>query len=354
MALIQALGLSERRACRLIRQPRSTQRYSSVASDDGALRDRMKALADRHRRFGHPRLHILLRRDGFGANHKKTHRIYTRWVQADSYATTAEYTIHHNGGSATTVVNQQHTGGQWVALGAYDLVPGQDHKVELRQLGTNQQAVADAMRFVRVGDIKLVTADAVRFVKNNAEPVSYLLWDHLYTPKKLVNNTGTVTWDASLTPYGAMDSQLGAAVQALRLPGQYVDEETGRGTSGLTHPLYYNYHRDYDPTLGRYIQADPIGLAGGYNLYRYANANPVGYVDPDGQSPKLAYMAGGADWRRHVVLRAVRRARWKSILHRLVSSRHGSVSRCWLRALCRARRRTNGCRWVASRCRLPS
>lgn len=36
----------------------------------------MKELADRHRRFGHPRLHILLRREGFGANHKKTHRIY--------------------------------------------------------------------------------------------------------------------------------------------------------------------------------------------------------------------------------------------------------------------------------------
>ena len=37
----------------------------------------MKALANRHIRFGHPRLHTLLRRDGFGANHKKTHRIYT-------------------------------------------------------------------------------------------------------------------------------------------------------------------------------------------------------------------------------------------------------------------------------------
>ena len=77
MALIQALGLSERRACRLIRQTRSTQSYSSVASDDRVLKERMKALANRHIRFGHPRLHTLLRRDGFGANHKKTHRIYT-------------------------------------------------------------------------------------------------------------------------------------------------------------------------------------------------------------------------------------------------------------------------------------
>jgi len=36
----------------------------------------MRDLSDRHRRFGHPRLHVLLRREGFGANHKKTHRIY--------------------------------------------------------------------------------------------------------------------------------------------------------------------------------------------------------------------------------------------------------------------------------------
>ena len=36
----------------------------------------MRDLSDPHRRFGHPRLHILLRREGFGANHKKTHRIY--------------------------------------------------------------------------------------------------------------------------------------------------------------------------------------------------------------------------------------------------------------------------------------
>jgi RHS repeat-associated protein len=49
--------------------------------------------------------------------------------------------------------------------------------------------------------------------------------------------------------------------------------------------LYYNRHRDYDPTTGQYIQADPIGLAGGSNLYLYANANPMRYVDPTGENP---------------------------------------------------------------------
>jgi len=46
--------------------------------------------------------------------------------------------------------------------------------------------------------------------------------------------------------------------------------------------LYYNRYRDYDPTTGRYIQADPIGLAGGSNLYAYAKNNPLRNIDPKG------------------------------------------------------------------------
>ena len=57
----------------------------------------------------------------------------------------------------------------------------------------------------------------------------------------------------------------------LRFPGQYFDEETG---------LFHNYFRDYDPQTGRYIQADPIGLAGGINPYHYAEGNPLTYLRP--------------------------------------------------------------------------
>lgn len=76
MSILQELGLSERRSCRLAGAARSTIRYQSVKPLESGLRQRMRDLADRHRRFGHPRLHVLLRREGFGANHKKTHRIY--------------------------------------------------------------------------------------------------------------------------------------------------------------------------------------------------------------------------------------------------------------------------------------
>ncbi len=54
------------------------------------------------------------------------------------------------------------------------------------------------------------------------------------------------------------------------------------GQSQVFGDLYYNMYRDYDPASGRYIQADPIGLAGGSNPYLYANGNPINVVDPRG------------------------------------------------------------------------
>jgi len=47
-------------------------------------------------------------------------------------------------------------------------------------------------------------------------------------------------------------------------------------------PVVYNYFRTYDPSTGRYLESDPIGLGGGLNSYAYASANPLMYYDPYG------------------------------------------------------------------------
>ncbi|MGH1454110.1 MAG: RHS repeat-associated core domain-containing protein [Paracoccaceae bacterium] len=59
-----------------------------------------------------------------------------------------------------------------------------------------------------------------------------------------------------------------------RAEGQWFQSESG---------LHQNWMRDYDPTTGRYIQADPLGLVDGASVYGYARQNPGRYVDPRGE-----------------------------------------------------------------------
>lgn len=82
-----------------------------------------------------------------------------------------------------------------------------------------------------------------------------------------------VVWQTEQTPFGEVTQATGTLAQPLRFPGQYADPETGYS---------YNYFRDYDPSVGRYVQSDPIGLRGGLNSYVYANLDPNKNIDPNG------------------------------------------------------------------------
>jgi putative transposase len=77
MQIIERFGLSIRHACRLIGLSRTTFRYKTVVKpDEEPIRKRLKELAQTRRRFGCRRLHVMLRREGFKINHKRTERIY--------------------------------------------------------------------------------------------------------------------------------------------------------------------------------------------------------------------------------------------------------------------------------------
>ena len=77
--MIERHGLSQRRACSLATVSRTVIHYTPKPDElNDKLEVRLKALAERHRRYGHPRLHVLIRREGFIVNHKRTERIYRR------------------------------------------------------------------------------------------------------------------------------------------------------------------------------------------------------------------------------------------------------------------------------------
>lgn len=75
-ALIDHYEVSEHRACRVIGFPLSTFRYKSCRVEDTRLVERMKYWAEKKPRYGHPRIHEMIKRDGIIANHKKTERLY--------------------------------------------------------------------------------------------------------------------------------------------------------------------------------------------------------------------------------------------------------------------------------------
>jgi RHS repeat-associated protein len=124
-----------------------------------------------------------------------------------------------------------------------------------------------------------IAAVTYTYVSSNLTPatttVSYVETDHLGTPRLVTNASRQARWSWVSAPYGDTlanenPTALGAYPYNLRFAGQYFDKETNH---------HYNWHRDYESTTGRYVQSDPIGLAGGVNTYAYAETQPTRLAD---------------------------------------------------------------------------
>lgn len=194
-----------------------------------------------------------------------------------------------SGGSA--IANYQYNG-QGIRVWRTITVPSAGQAATVYDaLGTGnlygEYFAADYREYLYLNGIPVASAmDAGR----QAPGIMYLHADGLGSVRAVTNQTGAVTalWPWQNNAFGDQ-AMTGASTYYLRFPGQYYDVETG---------LHYNGHRYYDPSTGRYIQSDPIGLDGGVNTYAYVGGSPLSDVDPLGliQNPVVCtgYCPSGA------------------------------------------------------------
>ena len=191
-----------------------------------------------------------------------TYEVYARWPGVKQHNKNAQYTISHNGQTDTSTQNQSRNGNQWQLLGSYTFDGSGTEYIELSDNGG--KTAADAIRLVEQTTTPPPTVTTALYYVHN---------DHLGTPQVITDENQNIVWGADYQPFGEVSVHTNTIANNLRFPGQYFDEESN---------LHYNYFRDYDPSTGRYIQSDPIGLQGGLNTYGYVLQNPLRFYDPLG------------------------------------------------------------------------
>jgi RHS repeat-associated protein len=211
--------------------------------------------------------------------------------------TTNNYSVSQSGGSSTLTydANGNLTGDgirtfEWDARDQLIAVTQGAHRTEFYYDGAGRRAkivekeasviVADR-RFLWSGVDMVEERDSSNAViqrswgngVQRAGGNQYMTTDHLGSVRELTDNTGATRARYDYDPYG----------RATKLSG---DLDAERGYAGMVAHAYSGLtlatYRAYDTGFGRWINQDPIGIAGGLNLYAYAGGDPVGRVDPLG------------------------------------------------------------------------
>ncbi len=105
---------------------------------------------------------------------------------------------------------------------------------------------------------------------------SYYEADALGSITSLTNTSGSLAQTYTYDSFGKLTGSAGSLTNSFQYTGRELDTETG---------LYYYRARYYDPSTGRFVGEDPIGIEGGINSYRYVSNGPVNSTDPSGLCP---------------------------------------------------------------------
>jgi len=167
-----------------------------------------------------------------------------------------------NGNTDTVAAYQYNAKGQRVVKQVNGKTLHFHYDTENRLLAETTETGTPIREYIYAANQRIALVD---YQQNTQGVVYFMVNDHLGTPQLLLDAQQQVVWSVNQSPFGEVKVE-GSVEQPLRFPGQYADVETGYS---------YNYFRDYDPTLGRYIESDPIGLEAGVNTFGYVMGNPV-------------------------------------------------------------------------------
>ncbi|WP_291773904.1 RHS repeat-associated core domain-containing protein [Luteibacter sp.] len=167
-------------------------------------------------------------------------------------------------------------GGQAVATYIYDAfgerISKTINEVNTRFVyGDNSELIAEygstSLEYIWMGTIPVAV--------HSTNLVSYIHADALDSPRAITDGNATLwRWVFNSNPFGETSPVSTSGYKFnLRFPGQYFDVESG---------LADNLNRTYDPTSGRFVQSDPLGLSAGNSTYGYANVNPLSFSDASG------------------------------------------------------------------------